>query len=474
MVCIRHILLLSIAMTFYTSSDPKLSCQLLNLLSVLPLHDQNRFLTLLGYAGLVRLSASCRFLWCNVRESNTLWKALYKHDYLSSIYSDKEWEFALWCARTSLDGDTTGVPVRRMDLLKHPDCLISCDRPKRMPIVPNSVSGTGLILKSYSKFNNRNYAFHYSVECPAHTNLTEPTEHATTALDDDQVVTIFSRNCKDVISTIRISRSYRISQIYGKWALLVKMPDSLSSPNYPFCVYITVYDVDQDIQYSAGIDTIWHLACIYEASDRDVTVYTARLDDEGTCIEWALYQFCSPTFVKQVRTGSICLPKMQQPSLVKIVFLHESRVMLKLSDPSLMPSLIIYSIASSGRSEAPKYSFHTLSSAVPIPLLAYHFRFTVITPITLYCEHPITDDQILRIPRAFRYDHVIGNLYLAATQSNSKTYYQLVDINKKEVVRTLDISDSAVRWIKCTAISLIVQGIYGEKQIMIFNDYGAL
>jgi hypothetical protein len=203
-------------------------------------------------------------------------------------------------------------------------------------------------------------------------------------------------------------------------------------------VYTTVLDLDQNINYSVGIDTVWHMACIYEANDKDVTVYTVRLNDGDACIEWALYQFSSPTSVKQIRTGSICLPRIQQTKLVQIIFFHESRVMLKLSESSSIFSLIIFSIASSGCSQAPKYSFRATDSAMPIPLLKYGCRLAFSNFTTLYCDQTIDYDQMLRLPDAFDYKHIIGNLYCATISNEYGIRYRLVDINKKEVIRTLD------------------------------------
>jgi hypothetical protein len=112
------------------------------------------------------------------------------------------------------------------------------------------------------------------VECPAHANLVKPTKreathhlfyptqyvtllntsgsnsfgsfrpnmgdhYLTTAcrtnrLDNVQVVTIFSRNCKNAIGTTRIPKACKIGQIYGKWALLFEISDSRNHPQYPF------------------------------------------------------------------------------------------------------------------------------------------------------------------------------------------------------------------------------------------------
>ncbi|KAI8056833.1 hypothetical protein BDF22DRAFT_668177 [Syncephalis plumigaleata] len=174
-------------------------CRLSKLFVALPAHDRNYTLSLLSHTDLVQLSVCCRLLRNVIRNDIVLWREVYRRKFLSDAYYKKEWEFVLWCIRTT--ADNSNKSQRRMAMLKGIDwydiyrrrvatenswrfgnatithidlelraCLRDMERLRHVYV--HSTSATGVLLKEkyYDNSDNELVAY-YNLEYLAHLDL---------------------------------------------------------------------------------------------------------------------------------------------------------------------------------------------------------------------------------------------------------------------------------------------------------------
>ncbi|KAI8053705.1 hypothetical protein BDF22DRAFT_742677 [Syncephalis plumigaleata] len=391
-------------MTLVTSgTNSSIPCRLLNLLLfALPSSSQLYFFALLSHTELLRLNRCCRSLRNVIQNNPILWKYLYRLEYLSDAYYPIEWDFVLWCVRTSQPSNP--MPRRRMDLINDINWYDSYRRrtttennwrldyanTNRISLGPDdgifgarrfadvhSIPASGDILQRESTSASPSIASLGSFDLDQHSN-TSPTlgdHYMTTIFEHDikhdyKTVTMFMRGHDGPLDSIDIPATCYILSISRKWALVVEMPNK-PAPSFGITfTSITVIDLDHSILHSDSIHSAWDKVCFYRTDDDSATVYTARVDDSGKRLEWALYQFSSTAPLIQLHAGWFDLPEMEYPQVQSAHPLQQSQVAILLFNAdATIRSYMIHSVATSGRNDPPRNMIDITDEGLPIPLL---------------------------------------------------------------------------------------------------------
>jgi hypothetical protein len=75
---------------------------------------------------------------------------------------------------------------------------------------------------------------------------------------------------------------------------------------------------------------------------------------------------------------------------------------------------------------------------LPIPLLKAGFKHPKEPKFVICSDESFDDDQFIYFPNIIRYDHIIGNLYSILVSKHGNKIIYLIDIDKKEMPRSLD------------------------------------
>ncbi|RKP24825.1 hypothetical protein SYNPS1DRAFT_29425 [Syncephalis pseudoplumigaleata] len=368
-----------------------------DLLATLPYYERDYLLSLLGHTGLMRLSACCRSWRSIICDDTALWKGQYKRAFLSGAYRDKEWEFVLWCLRT--DAGDGSAPIRRADLLgkdidwynvyrrrvttennwRHDrastiemDAVIERDQHMadyRYSV--HSTSATGAVVSLQHASNATQCPRYYSLEFSSQPSCTHAAganeEHSlfaapnATLLDDisdverqkfrsitvgdhymfarhglddelQHTITIRARGHNSMLDTISIAGECVISGVSGKWALATRRLDD----QYEDDVYIgKIIDLERAIKHTPSFGGLWNAACIYEADDDSVVVYTARMEDgeKAHRLDWVLHRLSGDDgALEQFRTGWLYLPDLGYTELNDAHAMSNAQVVITIED----------------------------------------------------------------------------------------------------------------------------------------------
>jgi hypothetical protein len=179
--------------------------------------------------------------------------------------------------------------------------------------------------------------------------------------------------------------------------------------------------------------------------------------------------------LKELRTGWLYFPGLLEPQIKEIYPLEQPQIVVKLVTIFSSTHYIIHSVASSGQCDTPQNTIELPDGYMPIPLLQKGFKCPMAFCGTIHLDYSFDDDQILRFPNAFEYQHIIGSLYCIKTNSRYSPNIYLVDIEKKKIIRTLSNAGEGEIRDGCLMTGMLTRlSIDAHTDWLTIREYGAL